>query len=210
MPYLYITEAVNLSASSIQDMVLFDLAETAKKFVSQTVLIVPKNLFTISQLPSLPIMIIIETTSFTTERTAEVPDTMVINEATGLKEHITDNVAPNPRRWQVAGYISFTQSMVSLGRPTDLLWKTYAMEFMSQTIVNIDDAILAREAVTLKTPEGRLYKVFIESFTSGILDNAVNAFSVQLSFVEFVEYETHMLDVSLIGDTAMTALQSLL
>ena len=88
-------------------------------------------------------------------RTAEISTSMIMAQAEGKKQFVTDNTAPRPRVWHVTGYlrslIPYLESTL-LFKPTILLQKTV-----------LDQAMISGYAVPFKTGEGELVDVLISN-----------------------------------------------
>ena len=88
-------------------------------------------------------------------RTAEIATSMIMAQAEGKKQFITDNSAPKPRVWHVVGYlrslIPYLESTLNF-KPTIMLQKTV-----------LDQAMISGFAIPFKTNDGELVDVLISS-----------------------------------------------
>lgn len=91
--------------------------------------------------------------SFAQERVSEISTSMVMAQAEGKKQFVTDNSAPHPRVWTMSGYLRSLIPYLErtlLFKPTILLQKTI-----------LDQAQISNEAIPFKTKDGEIVDVLI-------------------------------------------------
>ena len=118
---------------------------------------------------------------------AEVANTMIIAQLTGLKGYITDNVAPKPRTWTIHGYITALVPILEdylMIKPTLLVQR-----FL------LDAAFQSRNTVPFKTDTGEIVDVVITRKSIKTLPNAQNAYEVNITV-----QEVEVLDTSTAGN----------
>lgn len=92
---------------------------------------------------------------FKRERSAEISTSMIMAQAEGKKQFVTDNTAPKPRVWSMTGYL---KSLIPYLERTLLFKPT----IMLQKFV-LDQAMLSGEAVPFKTNDGEIVDVLISN-----------------------------------------------
>ena len=95
----------------------------------------------------------IYSSEFQRERVAEISTSMIMSQAEGKKQFVTDNVAPHPRVWTMTGYLRSLIPYLErtlLFKPTILLQKFV-----------LDQAMISGEPVPFKTNEGEIVDVLI-------------------------------------------------
>lgn len=120
---------------------------------------------------------------------ADVANTMIIAQNTGLKRYMTDNVAPKPRTWDIHGYITALVPIVEdylLVKPT----------LLTQRLL-LNNAFKSRDTVPFKTDTGEILDVVIVRLKMKSLANAQNAYEITA-----IVQEVDVLDTS----TTATAL----
>lgn len=91
--------------------------------------------------------------SFSQERVADISTSMIMAQAEGKKQFMTDNSAAHPRVWTMSGYLRSLIPYLErtlLVKPTILLQKTI-----------LDQAQISGEAIPFKTKDGEIVEVFI-------------------------------------------------
>ena len=99
---------------------------------------------------------------------ADVANTMIIAQNTGLKSYMTDNVAPKPRTWDIHGYITALVPIIEdylLVKPT----------LLTQRLL-LNNAFKSRDTVPFKTDTGEILDVVIVRLKMKSLSNAQNAY----------------------------------
>lgn len=107
---------------------------------------------------------------------ADVANTMIIAQNTGLKRYMTDNVAPKPRTWDIHGYITALVPIVEdylLVKPT----------LLTQRLL-LNNAFKSRDTVPFKTDTGEILDVVIVRLKMKSLANAQNAYEVTATVQE--------------------------
>lgn len=107
---------------------------------------------------------------------ADVANTMIIAQNTGLKSYMTDNVAPKPRTWDIHGYITALVPIVEdylLVKPT----------LLTQRLL-LNNAFKSRDTVPFKTDTGEILDVVIVRLKMKSLANAQNAYEVTATVQE--------------------------
>ena len=95
----------------------------------------------------------IYSSEFQRERVAEISTSMIMSQAEGKKQFVTDNTAPHPRVWTMTGYLRSLIPYLErslLFKPTILLQKFV-----------LDQAMISGEPVPFKTNEGEIVDVLI-------------------------------------------------
>lgn len=95
----------------------------------------------------------IYSSEFQRERVAEISTSMIMSQAEGKKQFVTDNTAPHPRVWTMTGYLRSLIPYLErtlLFKPTILLQKFV-----------LDQAMISGEPVPFKTNEGEVVDVLI-------------------------------------------------
>ena len=118
---------------------------------------------------------------------ADVANTMIIAQTTGLKGYITDNVAPKPRTWSIHGYITALVPLLEdylLIKPTLLVQRAL-----------LDAAFQSRNTVPFKTDTGEIVDVVITRKSIKSMPNAQNAYEVNITV-----QEVEVLDTSTTGN----------
>lgn len=118
---------------------------------------------------------------FKRERVAEISTSMIMAQAEGKKQFVTDNTAPHPRTWTMNGYlkslIPYLESTL-LFKPTILLQKFV-----------LDAAMMSGEAIPFKTAEGEIVDVLISRLV--MTDTPRSQSSVMISVtVQEIPYMT--------------------
>ena len=118
---------------------------------------------------------------FRRERVAEISTSMIMAQAEGKKQFVTDNTAPHPRTWTMTGYlrslIPYLESTL-LFKPTILLQKFV-----------LDQAMISGEAVPFKTNDGEIVDVLISHLV--MTDTPQSQSSVKISAtVQEIPYMT--------------------
>ena len=101
---------------------------------------------------------------------ADVANTMIIAQNTGLKSYMTDNVAPKPRTWDIHGYITALVPIIEdylLVKPT----------LLTQRLL-LNNAFKSRDTVPFKTDTGEILDVVIVRLKMKSLANAQNAYEI--------------------------------
>ena len=107
---------------------------------------------------------------------ADVANTMIIAQNTGLKSYMTDNVAPKPRTWDIHGYITALVPIIEdylLVKPT----------LLTQCLL-LNNAFKSRDTVPFKTDTGEILDVVIVRLKMKSLSNAQNAYEVTATVQE--------------------------
>lgn len=107
---------------------------------------------------------------------ADVANTMIIAQNTGLKSYMTDNVAPKPRTWDIHGYITALVPIIEdylLVKPT----------LLTQRLL-LNNAFKSRDTVPFKTDTGEILDVVIVRLKMKSLANAQNAYEVTATVQE--------------------------
>lgn len=107
---------------------------------------------------------------------ADVANTMIIAQNTGLKSYMTDNVAPKPRTWDIHGYITALVPIVEdylLVKPT----------LLTQRLL-LNNAFKSRDTVPFKTDTGEILDVVIVRLKMKSLANAQNAYEITATVQE--------------------------
>lgn len=107
---------------------------------------------------------------------ADVANTMIIAQNTGLKSYMTDNVAPKPRTWDIHGYITALVPIIEdylLVKPT----------LLTQRLL-LNNAFKSRDTVPFKTDTGEILDVVIVRLKMKSLSNAQNAYEVTATVQE--------------------------
>lgn len=108
---------------------------------------------------------------FRRERAAEISTSMIMAQAEGKKQFITDNTAPKPRVWTMTGYLRSLIPYLErtlLFKPTILLQKFV-----------LDQAMISGEAVPFKTNDGEIVDVLISNLT--MVDTPKSQSSVKIT-----------------------------
>lgn len=95
----------------------------------------------------------IYSSEFQRERIADISTSMIMSQAEGKKQFVTDNTAPHPRVWTMTGYLRSLIPYLErslLFKPTILLQKFV-----------LDQAMISGEPVPFKTNEGEVVDVLI-------------------------------------------------
>ena len=107
---------------------------------------------------------------------ADVANTMIIAQNTGLKSYMTDNVAPKPRTWDIHGYITALVPIIEdylLVKPT----------LLTQRLL-LNNAFKSRDTVPFKTDTGEILDVVIVRLKMKTLANAQNAYEITATVQE--------------------------
>lgn len=107
---------------------------------------------------------------------ADVANTMIIAQNTGLKSYMTDNVAPKPRTWDIHGYITALVPIIEdylLVKPT----------LLTQRLL-LNNAFKSRDTVPFKTDTGEILDVVIVRLKMKSLANAQNAYEITATVQE--------------------------
>ena len=107
---------------------------------------------------------------------ADVANTMIIAQNTGLKSYTTDNVAPKPRTWDIHGYITALVPIIEdylLVKPT----------LLTQRLL-LNNAFKSRDTVPFKTDTGEILDVVIVRLKMKSLANAQNAYEITATVQE--------------------------
>ena len=107
---------------------------------------------------------------------ADVANTMIIAQNTGLKSYMTDNVAPKPRTWDIHGYITALVPIIEdylLVKPT----------LLTQRLL-LNNAFKSRDTVPFKTDTGEILDVVIVRLKMRSLANAQNAYEITATVQE--------------------------
>ena len=107
---------------------------------------------------------------------ADVANTMIIAQNTGLKSYMTDNVAPKPRTWDIHGYITALVPIIEdylLVKPT----------LLTQRLL-LNNACKSRDTVPFKTDTGEILDVVIVRLKMKSLANAQNAYEITATVQE--------------------------
>lgn len=123
----------------------------------------------------------ISTDSIEDDNEADIANSMIIAQPTGVKTYLTDNVAPKPRTWTLHGYISALLPIVEdylLIKPTLLVQKIILLT-----------AFKSRDTVPFKTDTGEIVDVVIKKLKIKSLANAQNAYEIDV-IVQEVELLT--------------------
>ena len=107
---------------------------------------------------------------------ADVANTMIIAQNTGLKSYMTDNVAPKPRTWDIHGYITALVPIIEdylLVKPT----------LLTQRLL-LNNAFKSRDTVPFKTDTGEILDVVIVRLKMKSMANAQNAYEVTATVQE--------------------------
>lgn len=107
---------------------------------------------------------------------ADVANTMIIAQNTGLKSYMTDNVAPKPRTWDIHGYITALVPIIEdylLVKPT----------LLTQRLL-LNNAFKSRDTVPFKTDTGEILDVVIVRLKMKSLANAQNAYEITATIQE--------------------------
>lgn len=107
---------------------------------------------------------------------ADVANTMIIAQNTGLKRYMTDNVAPKPRTWDIHGYITALVPIIEdylLVKPT----------LLTQRLL-LNNAFKSRDTVPFKTDTGEILDVVIVRLKMKSLANAQNAYEITATVQE--------------------------
>ena len=107
---------------------------------------------------------------------ADVANTMIIAQNTGLKSYTTDNVAPKPRTWDIHGYITALVPIIEdylLVKPT----------LLTQRLL-LNNAFKSRDTVPFKTDTGEILDVVIVRLKMKSLSNAQNAYEITATVQE--------------------------
>lgn len=123
----------------------------------------------------------IATDSIEEDNEADIANTMIIAQPTGIKTYLTDNVAPKPRTWSLHGYLTALIPIVEdylLIKPTLLVQKIILLS-----------AFKSRDTVPFKTDTGEIVDVVIKKMKVKSLANAQNAYEIEV-IVQEVELLT--------------------
>ena len=123
----------------------------------------------------------ISTDSIEDDNEADIANSMIIAQPTGVKTYLTDNVAPKPRTWTLHGYLSALLPIVEdylLIKPTLLVQKIILLT-----------AFKSRDTVPFKTDTGEIVDVVIKKMKIKSLANAQNAYEIDV-IVQEVELLT--------------------
>lgn len=115
---------------------------------------------------------------------ADVANTMIIAQNTGLKSYMTDNVAPKPRTWDIHGYITALVPIIEdylLVKPT----------LLTQRLL-LNNAFKSRDTVPFKTDTGEILDVVIVRLKMKSLANAQNAYEITATVQEVDVLDTSM------------------
>lgn len=107
---------------------------------------------------------------------ADVANTMIIAQNTGLKSYMTDNVAPKPRTWDIHGYITALVPIIEdylLVKPT----------LLTQRLL-LNNAFKSRDTVPFKTDTGEILDVVIVRLKMKSLADAQNAYEITATVQE--------------------------
>ena len=107
---------------------------------------------------------------------ADVANTMIIAQNTGLKSYMTDNVAPKPRTWDIHGYITALVPIIEdylLVKPT----------LLTQRLL-LNNAFKSRDTVPFKTDTGEILDVVIVRLKMKSMANAQNAYEITATVQE--------------------------
>ena len=107
---------------------------------------------------------------------ADVANTMIIAQNTGLKSYMTDNVAPKPRTWDIHGYITALVPIVEdylLVKPT----------LLTQRLL-LNNAFKSRDTGPFKTDTGEILDGVIVRLKMKSLANAQNAYEITATVQE--------------------------
>ena len=107
---------------------------------------------------------------------ADVANTMIIAQNTGLKSYMTDNVAPKPRTWDIHGY---TTALVPIVEDYLLVKPT----LLTQRLL-LNNAFKSRDTVPFKTDTGEILDVVIVRLKMKSLANAQNAYEITATVQE--------------------------
>lgn len=133
----------------------------------------------------------ISTDSIEDDNEADIANSMIIAQPTGVKTYLTDNVAPKPRTWTLHGYLSALLPIVEdylLIKPTLLVQKIILLT-----------AFKSRDTVPFKTDTGEIVDVVIKKMKIKSLANAQNAYEIDV-IVQEVELLT---TTTVIGDISL-------
>ena len=133
----------------------------------------------------------ISTDSIEDDNEADIANSMIIAQPSGVKTYLTDNVAPKPRTWALHGYISALLPIVEdylLIKPTLLVQKIILLT-----------AFKSRDTVPFKTDTGEIVDVVIKKMKIKSLANAQNAYEIDV-IVQEVELLT---TTTVIGDISL-------
>ena len=123
----------------------------------------------------------IYSSEFQRERIAEISTSMIMSQAEGKKQFVTDNTAPHPRVWTMTGYLRSLIPYLErslLFKPTILLQKFV-----------LDQAMLSGEAVPFKTNDGEIVDVLISRLV--MIDTPQSQSSVKImATVQEIPYLT--------------------
>lgn len=118
---------------------------------------------------------------FQRERVAEISTSMIMSQAEGKKQFVTDNTAPHPRVWTMTAYLKTLIPYLErtlLFKPTILLQKFV-----------LDQAMLSGEPVPFKTNDGEIVDVLISRLV--MIDTPQSQSSVKiLATVQEIPYLT--------------------
>lgn len=120
---------------------------------------------------------------------ADVANTMIIAQNTGLKSYMTDNVAPKPRTWDIHGYITALVPIIEdylLVKPT----------LLTQRLL-LNNAFKSRDTVPFKTDTGEILDVVIVRLKMKSLANAQNAYEVTATVQEVDVLDTSTIATAL-------------
>ena len=123
----------------------------------------------------------IYSSEFQRERVAEISTSMIMSQAEGKKQFVTDNTAPHPRVWTMTGYLRSLIPYLErtlLFKPTILLQKFV-----------LDQAMISGEPVPFKTNEGEIVDVLISRLV--MIDTPQSQSSVKImATVQEIPYLT--------------------
>lgn len=123
----------------------------------------------------------IYSSEFQRERVAEISTSMIMSQAEGKKQFVTDNTAPHPRVWTMTGYLRSLIPYLErslLFKPTILLQKFV-----------LDQAMISGEPVPFKTNEGEVVDVLISRLV--MIDTPQSQSSVKImATVQEIPYLT--------------------
>ena len=127
-----------------------------------------RKLLTLPTLAYVPIHL----ESFINEKEAEVSTQLLISQAIGGKEFVTDNIAPGPRIWTIKGYLK--------GIPYIEIFNYFMPSLLAQKII-LDFAYNSRKPIPFKTTDGEVLDVLIKKRT--YIEEPDNMNSVKIELV---------------------------
>lgn len=136
--------------------------------------------------------------SYSVARESEISMSMVMTQSSGEKQFVSDNNAPHPRVWTMTGYlrslIPYLENFIYF-KPTILLQKSI-----------LDQAMLSRKTVPLKTKDGEIVEVLIKSLTLTDEPRAQNTVQVSMTVQELPYLESIEGTLSELADAAKASL----